>query len=1424
MGHNPSQAVDWSPPRLRRRRTRWLRWCLILLALFAGAYLLATRSFLTRWVVMSRIGAAVGGEASAQRVNIDPSGTFELVGLEVRAPGVAGDGGVVLACERIDGRTDFWRLMLGDVRFYSLAIARPLIRISQDADTSRLNWALLTPQAAGAGKAPSVLPQVTVHDGAIELGEHRSRESIAYATLRRIPISGVVERAPNDAGTSIITFRQGESDDAPIIQGHLSRESLALTMRGVEFQAWPPEAVPLPMRDLYQRMNLQGRVSDTTFTYDFKGGVSARLGLADVAVSLPLTERPETNGEGVPLPGQAPNDRWLRLEKVNGELAIVDNSVRATIKGLAEELPCEVSFHMEGTRADAPFTATLASRGFRMGKNPVLLRYAHGLARYRLRQFSDPTGLVDAEVTVTRAPPVNGNPGPVSVTGLVRMRDGAASFHRFPYRFEHVSGEVAFTDTRLDIRKVEGVAPTGARLHATGWISPLNNDPAMEIRVRVTGIPYDDALEAGMLHRRKALDAVFNRPRYQELLAKGLIATPAQHASAAAWLASRDEADDSVEAANARATLQRPVFELGGVSNVEVVVTREEGPESIWHDTITIEIPRAGVLPERVPLPLLGENIVIVKTDEDATVRGGLYRGLRGGTAQIEARVDLESLLDPEAIFVPEVRVEARAVPIDDLLLNAIPPTPRSLGEGRSIGDMLTRLGLEGRADIDASVALNAAGDDADYRVHVVVAGVQASPRAPDGPPRLHIRDLAGQVTIDQDRLDVTLAGDLILPDATTPRDVGDATLSAALRFPAGDDPGTTSVSAQVKGLDLAVPVEDVVGIIAPEAGGAIADLRTAHTPTGVIDLIALVEGAQSLRVTARASNARNAEFGVAPGRVRVNTERGDVVVRPGTPETPGSITFENVHARVAGDGQEDGQLTLSGAIRLDAAPDPSLAPMSVSMQGARFESGLVRAVLGAGAGERAVSLLASVSPRGRFDLDASLTPTPGAWHASGVLYPRTLMLALPGGSVTLAHVDAPIHFTHEGLACESFAARCDEGWAIRGDVALGRPSEGGMDLRAGFSVEASSLTPALKAAFPTPVLEALGSLAIDIAGPLTLEGVELAMTYPPGGGEPVVRSVGRLNATQLSGEVGAQITRARGRLDFTYDDPGAGDSILDLKAILDAFHLSGIAMTNGRVRVTGSPAGILDIPLISADCHAGRLAGTASIFPGDKDARGYTLDLRLSDVRFANVLQDLDSVPEEDASIPPDERRGLLSAGVNLRGVVGDAATRRGRGQVTVLGGRIVSMPVLMGIVRMSNLQLPLDERVDYALVDFFVDADVVLIEEASVQSRNVTIYGFGTAAWPQLDLDMRFRSRSKSRIPLISSVVEGIRDELVTIHVGGTLRKPEVGLTTLPTTSRLVRRGVGIPPSEQERRLDRIGQRLQPGGVSGEEPVKPR
>jgi len=1426
MQQSPSQgpAVDWSPPRIRRRRARGFRWTLILLAVLSASYLLATRSFVTRWVVMSRIGDAVGGEASAERVRIDPSGSFELVGLRVRAPGVRGEGGVVLACERIDGRTDFWRLMLGDARFYSLSISRPLIRISQDADSSRLNWAQLTMKAAGAGEALAVLPQISVHDGAIELGEHRSRESIAYAALRRIPISGVVERAPDDAGMSIITFRQGDADASPIIQGHLSRQSLALTVRGVEFQAWPAEAVPLPMRDLYQRMNLQGRVSDTTFTYDFSGTVSARLGLADVAVSLPLTERPETDGDGVPVPGQPPNDRWLRLEKVNGELVIVDNAVRATLKGLAEELPCEVSFLMEGTRANSPFTATLSSRGFRMGKNPVLLRYAHGLARYRLRQFSDPTGLVDAEVTITRAPPVEGEPGPVSVTGLVRMRDGAASFHRFPYRFEHVSGEVTFTDSRLDIRRVEGIAPTGARLTATGWITPLNNDPGMEIRVHVTGIPFDDALEAGMLHRRKALDAVFNRPRYQELLAKGLIATPGQHAQATQLLAGLDPEDASAEAALARGVLARPVFELGGKSNVTVVVTREEGVESIWHDVITIEIPRAGVLSERVPLPLLGENILIVKTDEDATVRGGVYHGLRGGTAQIEARVDLDALLDPDSIFVPEVSVEARDVPIDDLLINAIPPTPRSLGEGRSVSDMLTRLGLEGRADIDANVALNKAGDDADYRVHVVVANVQASPRPPEGAPRLYLRDLAGQVTINQDRLDMALAGDLVRPEGEGLRDVGDANLDAALRFPEGDDPGSTSVGARVTGLDLGVPVEDVVSIIAPEAGDAIASLRAAHAPSGVVDLVALVEGSESLRVTARVSNAREAQFGLIPGRVGVTTDKGTLVVRPGRGEDPGSIEFEQVLARVATDGQDDGGISIDGAIRLDARADPSLAPLRVSMQGARFESGLVKSVLGAGAGEQGVAMLAAASPRGRFDLDATLAPTPGGWHASGVLYPRTLALARPGGSVTLAHVDAPVQFTHEGLTCESFTARCDEGWAIRGNVSLGRPGAGGMDIRGTFSVEASSLTPALRAALPAPVLEALGALSIEIAGPLTLEGVELAMTFPAGGVEPVIHCAGRLNATQLSGDIGATITHARGRLDFIYDDPGRGEASLDLKAILDAFHLSGIAMTNGRLRVTGSPTGTLVMPLISADCHAGRLAGYASIATGGAGRRSFALDVRLSDLRFANVLQDLDSAPEEEASIPPDERRGLLSAGLNLRGVMGDVTTRRGRGQVTVLGGRIVSMPLLMGIVRISNLQLPLDERVDYALVDYFIDGDLVMIEEASVQSRNVTIYGFGTAAWPGLDLDMRFRSRSKARIPLLSSMVEGIRDELITIQVGGTLRNPEVGLTTLPSTTRLVRRGAGIPLSEQERRLDRIGQRLILDGAPPGGSVRPR
>jgi hypothetical protein len=173
-------------------------------------------------------------------------------------------------------------------------------------------------------------------------------------------------------------------------------------------------------------------------------------------------------------------------------------------------------------------------------------------------------------------------------------------------------------------------------------------------------------------------------------------------------------------------------------------------------------------------------------------------------------------------------------------------------------------------------------------------------------------------------------------------------------------------------------------------------------------------------------------------------------------------------------------------------------------------------------------------------------------------------------------------------------------------------------------------------------------------------------------------------------------------------------------------------------------------------------------------------------------------------------------------------AADRRGRGTLNVRGGTVVSLPVVVPLLRVSNLQLPTNDVLDFALADFYIRGSAVTLEQLSISSRAVGLYGFGTVSWPGFDLDLRFRAANRSRIPVITAIIEGVRDELVSTTVRGTLDNPQVSLRPLEGTRAMLRDLTGGSASEQERKLQAIEKQVSPeerrARPKDEELIEPR
>jgi hypothetical protein len=168
------------------------------------------------------------------------------------------------------------------------------------------------------------------------------------------------------------------------------------------------------------------------------------------------------------------------------------------------------------------------------------------------------------------------------------------------------------------------------------------------------------------------------------------------------------------------------------------------------------------------------------------------------------------------------------------------------------------------------------------------------------------------------------------------------------------------------------------------------------------------------------------------------------------------------------------------------------------------------------------------------------------------------------------------------------------------------------------------------------------------------------------------------------------------------------------------------------------------------------------------------------------------------------------MIADLSMSGIVGDPEDRAGRGLVQISGGAVVALPGIINLIEASNLSLPLGSRLDNAEAEFYLDGNTLAFERISATSRSIEILGYGTMDWLTRGVDLRFRSRSLNRIPILSSVLEGVRDELITTKMTGTPGDLTYSVEQFGSTRRVVNALLGRPETDQQRRLREVEQRV--------------
>lgn len=733
----------------------------------------------------------------------------------------------------------------------------------------------------------------------------------------------------------------------------------------------------------------------------------------------------------------------------------------------------------------------------------------------------------------------------------------------------------------------------------------------------------------------------------------------------------------------------------------------------------------------------------------------------------------------------------------------------------------------------------------------------------------LRLDGVDGEIRVDRSRIGLDLSGAMSI-EGETGADPAAVALRAELDFIdagtgftrlAGVESGergpprpgpALELSVVAEGLDLETPIEHAAAVFSRSMGERVASWRGRYHPEGVMDASVALRGfvGGALEATVEGSRARRLAWGEGAERVEIGETSGRVVVTTGP---SARVRADGLSAPVRYGGEGAGVVRADGWLPLVPAGETPVfdagAGLRVRVDGARFESSLTRRLASGRVSEGVRSFLLDRHAEGEYGVEVRATPkrepAPGeageagelalpALAFDGWILPRSLALDTEAGRVSAGSMTGRVRFEPGGGVIEQVSADAGD-WRARADGRWATPGPGEVNASLELDlVSTSGLSEQVLALLPGPVSGVLGSLGVRAEGGVVARDVLVGYQKVAGVDHPIIDASGVVAFEGAAAEVGVDLTEATGELTFSATTTRErAEPAFRVDVAAERVRAGGVRLTDARAQVmSGREPGEVLAPTIEAACHGGRVAASARVREED-DGRRYWAEVVASGVRAAPVFGDLgvETTDPEAGSMTemgePDPRaaetrrwdgaddrsRGVLEANVSLSGLAGSAGDRSGRGTMQITGGRVVALPGLIHLIEFSNLQLPVGDTLDTAQASFFVEGPTVTFEQLSALSSSVEIFGFGTMRWSTRELDLKFNSRAVRPIPIVSEVLSGLRDELITTRVRGTPGALELSTEQLTGTRRMLRSLFGGEPTPEERRMEEIEDRARTG-----------
>ncbi len=283
-------------------------------------------------------------------------------------------------------------------------------------------------------------------------------------------------------------------------------------------------------------------------------------------------------------------------------------------------------------------------------------------------------------------------------------------------------------------------------------------------------------------------------------------------------------------------------------------------------------------------------------------------------------------------------------------------------------------------------------------------------------------------------------------------------------------------------------------------------------------------------------------------------------------------------------------------------------------------------------------------------------------------------------------------------------------------------------------------------------------------------------------GGIPIENVHGEIT---LRGGFDGQQLRARGELDvnsLNYKDcqltQVMGPIWIDEGRILFGSWVAWVDRQENGAAATQATGPIQPPRPITANLCGGTFSGDGWVTL-EPEPR-YAVNAALNDADLARCAEQL--------AAGRHNLRGRIFATAKLKGTGHTRNTLSGEGSIHLSDADVYQLPVMISLLKILSIRPPDQNAFSTANIDYQIEGEHIYFNRIDFDGDAISLRGKGEMDF-QSQMHMAFSAkvgRGEFDLPLVKQVFRGASEQLMRIHVDGTLQNPETRKEVLPEVNR--------------------------------------